>query len=107
MLTSNSTDIEREILLDALDEDAVLSVVENISQKFRLDRSDIFEHVVSLSYENLVEFYKYENEEKTEIMNVKSSELDKEMRDHPYEIFLARTDKTFGRLAEINKTHMA
>lgn len=107
MLTSNSTDIEREILLDALDEDTVLSVVENISKKFRIEGVAVFQHVVSLSRLNLVEFYKYENEEKTEIMNVKSSELDREMRDHPYEIFLARTDKTFGRLAEINKTHMA
>ncbi|WP_174020584.1 hypothetical protein G6L89_009280 [Agrobacterium fabrum] len=106
-MTLNPTDIEREILLDALDEDAVLSVVENISKKFRIEGGAVFQHVVSLSHLNLVEFYKYENEEKTEIANVKSEELAKEMRDHPYEIFLARTDKTFGRLAEINKTHMA
>ncbi|MGF9562780.1 hypothetical protein [Neorhizobium sp. JUb45] len=93
--------IERELLLSALDEDAVLSAAENLLEKTGADVNEVLAFACRLAEDGFLEFYKYADDQAPVVIG--PEEILTEIRDEPYGVFLQQTDATAGRLAILSQ----
>lgn len=93
--------IERELLLSALDEDAVLSAAENLLEKTGTEVDEVLAFARRLAEGGFLEFYKYADDQMPVVIGLENVSV--EIRDEPYGVFLQQTDTTAGRLAALSQ----
>lgn len=93
--------IERELLLSALDEDAVLSAAENLLVKAGVEVDAVLALARRLAEGGFLEFYKYADDQTPVVIDPENVSV--EMRDEPYGVFLQQTDATASRLAALSQ----
>lgn len=94
--------IERELLLSALDEDAVLSAAENIMAKATgVDAHEVLAVACRLAEDGYLEFYKYDEDQA--VMAITPEKVRDEIRAEPYGVFLQQTDATGRQLTVLQK----
>ncbi|WP_148043696.1 hypothetical protein [Paracoccus methylarcula] len=66
-----------------------------------MEKQEVFSQLLGLSKSGLVEFYKYGASDDADIVFIAPEQLEGEVRERPYEVFMTHSDKTHDRLAEI------
>ncbi|MGU3496386.1 hypothetical protein ACLBXM_20295 [Xanthobacteraceae bacterium A53D] len=90
--------IERELLLSALDEDAILNAVENVCTGHQLARQVVGDYLLALGHAGLITIYTYGGLENDEILPLPASSIPTSLAYLGYEVFLAATKNTVPRL---------
>lgn len=93
--------IEHELLLSALDEDAVLSAAENIIAKMNgVELRQVLALATRLAESGVIALYKYDNDQSP--VAIRTKEFSDEMHSTPHEVFLQSTEDTSRRLSELS-----
>lgn len=84
----NVTELKRELLVQAGEEEIVINAVNETAQQFNVPRAFVFSQLISMIEAGVIEVYRYGNRNEKQFVTLGIEQVESEYRRDNFDIFL-------------------